>query len=126
MAKNAEKEFYGEVQRILTEKPDILQWLNETEPSISEFLLKLSDDLGGQKRVEDFIKHNVEPRMQTSFAGRASEVSARFILSRLVEAIDIEPPILITEPVDLTAPVFTNDEETQQKVDECFKKIKKD
>jgi hypothetical protein len=119
MAKNAEKEFYGEVQRILTEKPDILQWLNETEPSISEFLLKLSDDLGGQKRVEDFIKHNVEPRMQTSFAGRASEVSARFILSRLVEAIDIEP-------VDLTAPVFTNDEETQQKVDECFKKIKKD
>ena len=57
--------------------------------------------------------------MQTSFAGRASEVSARFILSRLVEAIDIEP-------VDLTAPVFTNDEETQQKVDECFKKIKKD
>ena len=57
--------------------------------------------------------------MQTSFAGRANEVSARFILSRLVEAIDIEP-------VDLAGPIFSNDEEMQQKIDECFKKIKKD
>lgn len=118
MSKNVEKDFYTAVQKVLTDEPDLLEWLNTTEPSISEFLLKLSDKLGGQERVENFIKYNVEPRMQTSFAGRANEVSARFILSRLVEAIT-------TEKVDLSMPALSNDDQMSNAIDECFQKIKR-